>query len=124
MKQHLPGLGAGRQLRVVALDGRWRALDGRALHAAAAARYNTRLEAQLVHRLGVTFTDRASRPGLRPVRELSAIPAELIAAWSTRRAQITTGHAQLLKRFRATYGREPTTAASGRPMPRRPVRGA
>ncbi|WP_175484300.1 MobF family relaxase, partial [Modestobacter sp. DSM 44400] len=99
--------------KVRTLDGRWRALDGRALHAAAVAaseRYNTRLEAQLVHRLGVTFTDRAPRPGLRPVRELAGIPAELIAAWSSRRAQITTSQAELLARFRATYGREPTTA--------------
>jgi conjugative relaxase-like TrwC/TraI family protein len=94
-------------------DGRWRALDGRALHAAAVAaseRYNTRLEAQLVHRLSVAFTDRPTRPGLRPVRELAGVPVELIRAWSTRRAQITTGHAQLLARFRAAYGREPTTA--------------
>ena len=99
--------------KVCTVDGRWRALDGRALHAAAVAaseRYNTRLEAQLVHRLGVTFIDRATRPGLRPVRELAGVPAELLAAWSTRRAQITTGHAQLLDRFRTTYGREPTTA--------------
>jgi conjugative relaxase-like TrwC/TraI family protein len=94
-------------------DMRWRALDGRALHAAAVAaseRYNTRLEAQLVHRLGVTFTDRATRPGLRPVRELAGVPVDLIRAWSTRRAQITAGHAELLDRFRSTYGREPTTA--------------
>ncbi|WP_091548035.1 MobF family relaxase [Modestobacter sp. DSM 44400] len=99
--------------KVRTLDSRWRALDGRALHAAAVAaseRYNTRLEAQLVQRLGVTFTDRPTRPGLRPVRELVGVPAELLAAWSTRRAQITTGHAQLLDRFQATYGREPTTA--------------
>ncbi|WP_138731654.1 MobF family relaxase [Modestobacter excelsi] len=99
--------------KVRTLDGRWRALDGRALHAAAVAaseRYNTRLEAQLVHRLGVTFSDRPPRPGVRPVRELAGVPVELIAAWSTRRAQITTGSAQLLERFRATYGREPTTA--------------
>jgi len=99
--------------KVRTVDGRWRALDGRALHAAAVAaseRYNTRLEAQLVHRLGVTFTDRPARPGTRPVRELAGVPAELLAAWSTRRAQITTGHAQLLDRFRASYGREPTTA--------------
>jgi conjugative relaxase-like TrwC/TraI family protein len=99
--------------KVPTLDGRWRALDGRALHAAAVAaseRYNTRLEAQLVHRLGVTFTDQATRAGLRPVRELAGVPAELLAAWSTRRVQITAGHAQLLARFRASYGRHPSTA--------------
>src|SRR3954453_23135287 len=87
--------------KVRTLDGRWRALDGRALHAAAVAaseRYNTRLEAQLVHRLGVTFTDRPSRPGLRSVRELAGVPVELIRALSTRLVQISTGHAQLLDR--------------------------
>ena len=47
--------------KVQTLDGRWRALDGRPLHASATAaseRYNTRLEALLVDRLGVSFADR------------------------------------------------------------------
>jgi hypothetical protein len=44
------------------------------------------------------------------VRELAGVPAELIRTCWARRARITTGHAELLARFRATYGRAPTTA--------------
>jgi len=42
---------------------RWLALDGRVIHKAAVAaseRYNTRLEAHLIDRLGVTFAERAA----------------------------------------------------------------
>ncbi|MGZ4608544.1 MAG: MobF family relaxase, partial [Blastococcus sp.] len=97
--------------KVATPDGRWRALDGRPLHAAVVAaseRYNTRLEAQLVDRLGVTFTEPRVRPGARPVRELVGVPVRLTEAWSSRRAQIVGVDAALVDRFRATYGREPT----------------
>ena len=61
--------------------GRWLALDGRVLHKAAVAaseRYNTRLEAQLVARLGVRFADRDSDSdsdgsGKRVVREIVGV---------------------------------------------------
>ncbi|MCU1667932.1 MAG: TrwC relaxase [Blastococcus sp.] len=99
--------------KVATADGRWRALDGRALYAAivaASERYNTRLEAQLVDRLGVTFRDRATRPGARPVRELAGVPEPLLDAWSARRARIVDRQAELLDRFRSTYRREPTPA--------------
>lgn len=99
--------------KVQTLDGRWRALDGRALHAAAVAaseRYNTRLEAQLGHRLGVEFRDRTVRPGARPVRELVGIPEQLVTAWSSRRVRIVDRSAELTAKFRETYGREPTVA--------------
>ncbi|MCU1483100.1 MAG: dnaG, partial [Subtercola sp.] len=99
--------------KVRTLDGRWRALDGRALHAAAVAaseRYNTRLEAQLVQRLGVAFGDRTVRPGLRPVRELTGIPEQLLTAWSSRRTRIVDRSAGLTAKFRETYGREPRVA--------------
>jgi conjugative relaxase-like TrwC/TraI family protein len=99
--------------KVRTLEGRWRALDGRPLHAAivaASERYNTRLEAQLVDRLGVAFTERPVRPGARPVRELAGVPVQLIEAWSSRRARIVDADAALVDRFRASYGREPTRA--------------
>ncbi|MGZ4506698.1 MAG: MobF family relaxase [Blastococcus sp.] len=99
--------------KVQTLDGRWRALDGRALHAAAVAaseRYNTRLEAQLVDRLGVSFRDRTMRPGARPVRELAGIPEQLLKAWSSRRTRIVDRSAELTARFRDSYGRDPTVA--------------
>ena len=78
--------------KVQTLDGLWRALDGRVLHQAAVAaseRYNTRLEAQLVARLGVRFVERPDRdPSKRPVREIDGIDPRLLEMWSSRRAAI------------------------------------
>jgi conjugative relaxase-like TrwC/TraI family protein len=99
--------------KVQTLDGRWRALDGRALHAAAVAaseRYNTRLEAQLMHRLGVSFYSCTWRPETRPVRELNGFPGGLLQVWSSRRARIVRRSAELTAHFRDSYGREPTVA--------------
>ena len=64
-----------KTLGVDGAPGRWLALDGRVLHKAAVAaseRYNTRLEAQLVARLGVRFADRddGDGSGKRAVREI------------------------------------------------------
>jgi conjugative relaxase-like TrwC/TraI family protein len=78
--------------KVQTTDGRWRALDGRVLHKAAVAaseRYNTRLEAQLVDRLGVTFADRPTERGKRPVREIAGMSPDLLEVWSSRRQEIT-----------------------------------
>ena len=64
--------------KVQTLDGRWLSLDGRVLFkatVAASERYNTRIEADLVARLGVRF---AARPGpdttKRAVREVIGVP--------------------------------------------------
>jgi conjugative relaxase-like TrwC/TraI family protein len=96
--------------KVQTVDGRWRALDGRVLHKAAVAaseRYNTRLEAQLVDRLGVTFTDRPTERGKRPVREIVGIDPDLLEVWSARRQAITARHAQLATEFTRSHGRSP-----------------
>jgi conjugative relaxase-like TrwC/TraI family protein len=72
-------------------DGRWRALDGRVLYKAsvsASERYNTRLEAHLVDRLGVRFADRPGQRDKRPVREIVGMDVGLLQHWSTRRRQI------------------------------------
>ncbi len=64
--------------KVQTLDGRWRALDGRPIHAmavAASERYNTRLEGQLGQRLGLRFAARSATPGKRVVREIIGVPA-------------------------------------------------
>jgi hypothetical protein len=52
--------------KVQTLDGRWFSLDGRVLFkatVAASERYNTRIEAELVARLGVRFADRPGNQG-------------------------------------------------------------
>ncbi len=60
--------------KVQTLDGRWLALDGRPLfknNVTASERYNTRLEALLIERLGVRFAERpGTDPAKRPVREI------------------------------------------------------
>jgi conjugative relaxase-like TrwC/TraI family protein len=83
-------------------DGKWRALDGRALLSArtgAGAIYNRTLEAELTRRLGVAWRDRPD--GLR---ELAGVDDELIAAFSSRRRAITAAVADLAAAYRDKYG--------------------
>jgi hypothetical protein len=100
--------------KVQTRDGRWRALDGRVLHkanVAASERYNTRLEAHLVTRLGVRFAERPSREaGKRPVREIVGIDARLLAKWSSRRRAIDASRGVLAADFQVEQGRPPTAA--------------
>src|SRR3954454_7569913 len=83
--------------KVQTRDGQWRALDGRVLHKAAVAaaeRYDTRLEAHLVTRLGVRFADRLDpKPGRRTVREIAGMEQGLLTAWSSRRRDINSRRA-------------------------------
>lgn len=98
--------------KVQAEDGRWLALDGRLMYAAkvaASEHYNTRIEAELVDRLGVEFAERDdAAPGKLPVREIRGISTTLTRFWSRRRADIKTRQAQLAAEFQKTFGRPPT----------------
>jgi conjugative relaxase-like TrwC/TraI family protein len=98
--------------KVQTQDGRWRALDGRVFYKAAVAaseRYDTRLEAQLVSRLGVRFADRPGRePDRRPVREIVGMDPGLLTAWSSRRQVIEGRRAELAAAFQREHGRSPT----------------
>ena len=93
-------------------DGRWMALDGRLIFAnnvPASERYNTRLEAELVDRLGVVFEDRrGAESGKRAVRELVGMDPRLLSAWSTRRQAIDAKRAELAADFQARHGRPPS----------------
>jgi len=96
--------------------GRWLALDGRVLYKAtvtASERYNTRVEAELHARLGVTFTERSDAAaavagGRRTIREITGLPEQLLTLWSARRARIDARRAQLAAGFQAAHGRPPT----------------
>ncbi|WP_198950086.1 MobF family relaxase [Kineosporia sp. A_224] len=92
--------------------GRWLALDGRPIHASAVAaseRYNTRVEAELVARLGVRFTERpGTGPGRRPVRELVGADPALLTAWSRRRRAIDARRTELAAVFQVEHGRPPS----------------
>jgi DNA primase catalytic core len=99
--------------KVQTLDGRWLALDGRPVYknkVAASERYNTRLEAFLVDRLGVRFADRPdTEPCRRPVREIVGVDGPLPRLWSSRRRAIEVRRAALALQFQADHGRPPTT---------------
>jgi ATP-dependent exoDNAse (exonuclease V) alpha subunit len=84
------------------VDGKWRALDGRALLSArtgAGALYNRTLEAELTRRLGVAWRDRPD--GLR---ELDGVDDDLVEAFSSRRRAITATVEQLAAAYRDKYG--------------------
>lgn len=99
--------------KVQTSDGRWLALDGRPLYAnavAASERYNTRIEAFLIERLGVRFAERpGTEPGKRSVREIVGIDGPLPRLWSSRRAAIDARRAALAAAFQTDHGRPPTT---------------
>ena len=98
--------------KVQAEDGRWLALDGRLLYAAkvaASEHYNTRIEAELVGRLGVEFVERAgSTTGRLPVREIRGVSTTLTRWWSRRRVAIETRQAEIAAEFQQRFGRPPT----------------
>ncbi|KAA1418134.1 relaxase domain-containing protein [Mumia zhuanghuii] len=94
---------------------RWLSLDARALHAAAVAaseRYNTRMEAELFRRLGVTFTERPDnrRSDKRPIREIDGVPHQLIRHFSKRRAAVEERYRELADDYRRDHATEPDTA--------------
>ncbi len=97
--------------KVQTLDSQWLALDGRPIYrngVAASERYNTRVEALLIDRLGVQFADRpGGDPSKRAVREIVGIDGPLPRRWSARRAAIDVRRAVLSAQFQANYGRPP-----------------
>jgi conjugative relaxase-like TrwC/TraI family protein len=102
--------------KVCTPDGQWLALDGRALYknkVAASERYNTRLEALLVERLGVRFAERGDGPaGKRSVREIVGIDGadgKLPRMRSSRRTDIESALAELTSTFQREHGRPATT---------------
>ncbi len=98
--------------KVRAKDGHWLALDGRPFfknNVAASERYNTRVEALLTERLGLSFADRAGTdPSKRPIREIVGVDGALPRHWSKRRASIDVRRAALSAQFQTDHGRPPT----------------
>ena len=83
-------------------DGKWRAIDGRALlsaRAGAGALYNRTLEAELTRRLRVGWRERPDA-----LRELEGVDDDLIDAFSSRRRAITAGVQELAAAYREKYG--------------------
>ena len=96
--------------KVQGLDGKWRSLDGRVLHAlgvAASERYNTLVEQEVRNRLGVTFVDESRGRNKRSVREIAGISRELRDSFSSRRAAIEDSYETLVQEYVAKHGRTP-----------------
>src|SRR4051794_21089791 len=99
--------------KVQTQDGRWLAFDGRLIYAAKVAtseHYNTRIEAELVGRLGLEFVERAgsSTGGKLPVREIRGVSTTLTRSWSRRRVAIEARQAEIAAEFQQRFGRPPT----------------
>ncbi|MGC5168717.1 MobF family relaxase [Luteimicrobium sp. DT211] len=95
--------------KVMGVDGKWRSIDGRVLHAlgvAASERYNTNIEAELHDRLGVEFVEETRGAGKQGVREIDGIEKSVRDAFSTRRAAIEDVYERLLREYREQHGRE------------------
>lgn len=109
---HVP---ISNKVRYTGVDGiqRWGALDGKPLHrlaVQASEEYNSRLEAEIIAEFpGVSFADRDPElRGKRPVREIVGVSTALAERWSARTHAIADKTDELLARFQAEHGREPT----------------
>lgn len=95
--------------RQLCADGKWRALDSRAIHrerAAAGAIGERVMEAVLTERLGLHFEWRADGKA----REVAGVSARLCDQFSARRRAVTERAGTLLSRFAERYGRDPSAA--------------
>ena len=93
--------------RVRCLDGVWRALDSRALHAqlkAAGVIYQAALRAETTHRAGVRW-GLADRNGQADIDD---VPTELTDRWSTRRNDVVVRAAERIKESEQALSRELT----------------
>ena len=90
-------------------DGNWRTLDGRAMltwTVAMSERYNNLSRDLLRQRLGVEFTERATRTegSKARVMEIAGIPDELIELYSKRNAAIDKRANELIREFHNKRG--------------------
>ncbi|CAN5493614.1 hypothetical protein BH23ACT9_BH23ACT9_25520 [soil metagenome] len=93
------------------IDGKWRSLDGRPVHAAMVAlseHYNATLADHLTRTLGVTWAQRQRGGDRNPAWEITGVPDELIASFSSRASAIEVATDQLIADYVTTHGRQPT----------------
>lgn len=98
--------------RVLEEDGRWLALDGKALHGlstAASSLYDALLEHRLVAEFGYHFVDRTST-GEGIVRDLAGVETDLIDRASTTRAFTDTAGDDMLQAVRKALADQPAVA--------------
>lgn len=100
--------------KVRGTDGKWRALDARALYrmtVAASEFYNTAFETALRTRVRVRFASRpGSARGVEPVREIVGVPTDFLTHFSSRRTEIEARYDQLLRDYHRDHGHDPPKA--------------
>lgn len=97
------------------MDGKWRSLDSRPLHAATVAlseHYNAILADRLTQALGLGWETRDRGRDRNPAWELAAIPPELIEAFSSRSQSIDTEKDRLIAQYVEQHGHQPSRRQS------------
>jgi len=93
------------------LDGRWRSLDSRPVHASItglSAHYNALLADRLARELGLGWVLRERGRDRNPQWEITGVPDELISEFSSRSREIELEKDRLIAAYRAAHGRLPS----------------
>lgn len=97
--------------KVQGLDGVWRSLDGKTVHAATitvSELYDTLLADEVARRLPVRWSHRDRGPRRNPAFEIDGLADDLLAHFSARSEQIHCAEQAWATKFTADHGREPT----------------
>jgi conjugative relaxase-like TrwC/TraI family protein len=95
------------------LDGRWRSLDGRPMHAsitALSAYYDALLADRLTGIFGFGWELHIRGTNMHPHAEISGVPDRLVDEFSSRTRDIDRAAERLIAEYVATHGRQPTNA--------------
>jgi len=97
------------------LDGKWRSLDGRPMHAAVVALselHEAVFADHMTRTFGVSWEAREMGRDHNPAWAITGVPEELIAEFSTRARHIDAETDRLIAEYVAAHGRRPTPAAT------------
>ncbi len=95
------------------LDGKWRSLDGRPMHAATVALselHEAIIADHLTRLLGVSWEARERGRDRNPAWAITTVPEDLVLEFSTRAHQIDNAVATLIAEYAQRHGRQPTKA--------------
>lgn len=95
------------------LDGKWRSLDGRPMHAAVVALselHEALFADALARELGAQWEQRKRGPDRHPAWAIAAVPESLVREFSTRSRQIDTETDRLIDVFVQARGHRPSPA--------------
>ena len=95
------------------LDGKWRSLDGRPMHAATVALselHEAVFADHLTRAFGVEWEARDMGRDRNPAWAVTAVPEELVAEFSSRSRHIDAEKNRLIAQYVEKHGRQPSTA--------------